>query len=121
VRGELNYKTDLTYHILGSEEIGQWDFGGSGREGYPDTSHALRDALNKNPHMKVLFCAGYYDLATPYAAPEHTISQLGLDASLRKNITYKTYEAGHMMYLHGPSLAKLKKDAAGFVEGSSGR
>jgi carboxypeptidase C (cathepsin A) len=29
-----------------------------------------------------------------------------------------TYEAGHMMYLHKPSLEKLKSDAAAFVDRS---
>lgn len=120
LRTNLGYKTDLPYHILGSEEIGRWDFGPSG-SGYPDTSRALRDALNRNPHMKVLFCQGYYDLATPYMAAEQTVAQLGLNKETRKNVLFSLYEAGHMMYLHAPSLLKLKTDAAAFIDGSRGK
>ena len=67
----------------------------------------------KNPHMKVLIASGYYDLATPYRAVEHTLAGLGLDPILRKNIAIEKYEAGHMMYRPGPSLQKLKRDGAG--------
>ena len=30
------------------------------------------------------------------------------------------YEAGHMMYVHEPSLAKLKADLKGFIEAAVG-
>ena len=66
--------------------------------------------------MKVLVAAGYYDLATPYAAAADTLAHLKLDPSLRPNVRVTTYEAGHMMYLHAPSLAKLKHDAARFLD-----
>jgi len=36
----------------------------------------------------------------------------------RKNIRIAYYEAGHMMYIHEPSLAKFKDDLAGFVRDS---
>jgi len=29
------------------------------------------------------------------------------------------YEAGHMMYIHLPSLAQLKQDLAGFIEAAT--
>jgi carboxypeptidase C (cathepsin A) len=80
--------------------------------GYPATTGALRDAMTRNPHLKVLIASGYYDLATPYRAVEHSLAGLGLDMTLHTNITICKYEAGHMMYLHGPSLHKLKRDAA---------
>ena len=80
--------------------------------GYPTTTDELKDALIKNPHMKVLIASGYYDLATPYRAVEHTLAGLALDPSMRKNITIEKYESGHMMYVHGPSLHKLKRDGA---------
>ena len=81
--------------------------------GYPTTTDELKDALTKNPHMKVLIASGYYDLATPYRAVEHTLAGLALDPSLRKNITIEKYESGHMMYVHGPSLHKLKTRRCG--------
>jgi carboxypeptidase C (cathepsin A) len=119
VRAVLGHKTDAPYHILGGL-VGAWDWGPSG-DGYPETAGELRDALAKNPHMKVLVASGYYDLATPYAATDSTLSHMKLDPVLRRNIRVETYEAGHMMYLHGPSLAKLKRDAARFLDDSDGR
>jgi carboxypeptidase C (cathepsin A) len=120
VRADLGYKTDVPYHILGSERIGPWDWGTDGN-GFPETGGALRDAMAQNPHLKVLVAAGYYDLATPFAAVESTLSHMKLDPTIRRNVRVTTYEAGHMMYVHGPSLAKLKQDAAQFIDDSSGR
>jgi carboxypeptidase C (cathepsin A) len=120
VRTELGYKTDLPYHILGGGRMEAWDWGPSDN-GYPETGGALRSAMVKNPHLKILFAAGYYDLATPYAAVDYTLAHLRLDPSIRPNVRVTTYEAGHMMYLHGPSLAKLKQDAARFLDETGGR
>jgi carboxypeptidase C (cathepsin A) len=52
---------------------------------------------------------------------EHALAGLGIDPALRKNITIERYEAGHMMYLHAPSLEKLKRDGAGLIERSRGK
>jgi len=84
----------------------------------PDTSEALRDAMSRNPHMKIFIASGYYDLATPYFATQYTIDHLGLDAELRDNITTGEYEAGHMMYVHRESLEKLKRDISAFISGA---
>jgi carboxypeptidase C (cathepsin A) len=72
--------------------------------------------MSQNPHLRVMIASGYYDLATPYRAVEHTLATLGLDPTLRKNIAVEYYEAGHMMYLHGPSLHELKRDGVGLIE-----
>jgi carboxypeptidase C (cathepsin A) len=113
IRTELGYKSDVPYFILG-EGVGRWDW--QTEMGYPTTPDDLRDAMTKNPHLKVLIASGYYDLATPYRAVEHTLAGLGLDPILRKNITIKKYEAGHMMYVHGASLHKLKHDSAALID-----
>lgn len=116
VRTELEYKSDEVYHILGTG-VGSWDWGPSGR-GYPDTSVSLRSALNQNPHMKLFVASGYFDLATPYFATEYTLSHMELDPSVRRNIRVEEYEAGHMMYIHDESLAKLKREVASFIDGA---
>ncbi len=114
VRTELKYETDDVYQILGTGIKSPWDWGSAGN-GYPDTSDALRAAFSKNPHMRVFVASGYYDLATPYFATEYTLSHMGLDPTLRANITTGEYEAGHMMYVHTESLAKLQADVSGFI------
>ena len=75
-------------------------------------------AMIRNPALQVQVENGYYDLATPYYATEHTFDHLGLEPELRGNVTMAYYEAGHMMYIHVPSLAKLKADIAVFLGGA---
>ncbi len=113
VRGELGYKSDVEYYILGGGVTGQWNFGEN--NGYADTSIRMKDAMAKNPFMKILICQGYYDMATPFFAAEYTVSAMNLDPSLRKNISFEYYEAGHMMYIDVRQLKKLHDDAAAFI------
>jgi len=112
VRTELGFRSDLEYYILGGG-IGQWNYNVTNQ--YADTSMPLKDAMAKNPYMKVMIAQGYYDMATPFAAAEYTISALNLDPSLRRNISFTYYEAGHMMYIETRSLKKLRDDAAAFI------
>ena len=114
VRTDLNYKTDLTYYILGGGIKTPWDFNLRG-QGYVDTSVSLRSAFQKNPYMKVFVASGYYDLATPYFATEYTLDHLGVEPEIRAGIQTHYYEAGHMMYIEVGSLAKLKNDVANFL------
>lgn len=115
IRRDLGYKTDAPYHILGGERKlwETWDWGKAG-EGHPDTSEALRVAFSKNPYMRVFVASGYYDLATPYFATQYTLSHMGLDTTLKGNIECGYYEAGHMMYIHLPSMERLQADIAKF-------
>jgi carboxypeptidase C (cathepsin A) len=115
VRAELGYETDVRYEIV-SPDVGknwEWD-----RGKYPDTSEPLRSAISQNPFMKVFIAMGHYDLATPPAATEYTLSHMDLDPAVRGNFQAASYEAGHMMYLDFASLAKLKQDVAQFVRGA---
>lgn len=113
VRKELGYKTDLNYEILSGKVNQSWEYEGGH---YPNTSEYLRSAFAKNPHMKLFVGQGYYDLATPYFAAYYTLEHLGLDKSLQGSVTTAEYEAGHMMYLHIPSLSKLKDDVDEFMK-----
>ena len=38
-----------------------------------------------------------------------------LPEALRRNVSFSYYEAGHMMYLHKPSLVQLKSDYDRFM------
>jgi len=113
VRGELGYKTDLEYYILG-EGIGRWDWGSAG-EGFPDVSETLRLAFVKNPYMKLFVASGYYDLATAYFATQYTLDHMNLDQKQHARITLDYYDAGHMMYLRTDSLDHLKQDVSSFL------
>lgn len=113
-RNELNYKTDMNYYVSGG--IMPWDYGSDNTTA--DTTVALRNAFTKNPHLKVLMCNGYYDLATPYFAAQYTLSHIGIQPEMQKQISWKYYEAGHMMYIDGVCHKQLKDDIAEFIKAS---
>ncbi len=115
VRTELGYKTDMPYRVFafGSDEF-KWEWG-SAEKGFPDTATELRAAMAKNPYLKVLVMEGYYDLATPYFAANYTVNRLNLPENLRKNISFATYNSGHMVYLDTQSLEKFRQDLGAFV------
>jgi carboxypeptidase C (cathepsin A) len=118
VRRELNYKTDMPYYAVAYNVWGaafHWDWG-SAEEGFPDTASALRQAMVKNPYLKVRVLEGYYDLATPYFAANYTMDHLDLAPKYRSNISYATFDAGHMVYLDAGSLRKMKENVAEFID-----
>ncbi len=113
VRRELKFESDLPYEIL-KPLYQKWDYG-EFKNKFVDVADTLREAMSKNACLKVFVANGYFDLATPFFATEYTISHMGLDPSLRSNISMEYYRAGHMMYLREESLKKLKNDLKNFV------
>lgn len=115
VRRELKFEVDLPYEILSFKVNQAWRFSDHENR-YVEVAGALRQAMTVNPYLKVFVANGYFDLATPYFATEYTFNHLGLDPSLRSNVSMAYYDAGHMMYIHAPSLAKLKDDLSAFIQ-----
>jgi carboxypeptidase C (cathepsin A) len=114
VRRELKFESDLPYEIL-TGKVHPWSYKGY-ENAFVNVATTLRDAMNQNPHLKVWVAAGYYDLATPYFASEYTFAHLGLEPESRDRVSIDHYEAGHMMYVHIPSLVKMKADMAAFID-----
>ena len=85
-----------------------------------NTAIDLATTMTRYPHMKVLVQQGYFDLATPHFVLDYVLNHMDLDAEQRSRITVEMYEAGHMMYVHPPSLEKFKRDLANFVAASDG-
>ncbi len=113
VRAELGYESDLPYEVL--KDLWQdWSYTGHNNR-FVDVAETLRHAISANPALRVFVANGYYDLATPYFASQYTVNHLALDPALRSNIVMGYYEAGHMMYVHLPSLEKLKGDLVEFL------
>jgi carboxypeptidase C (cathepsin A) len=114
VRRELKFEKDISYEILNGQ-VWPWSYAQHENQ-FVYVAETLRQAMSINPHLKVFVANGYYDLATPYFATEYVFNHLGLDESLRSNISMGYYEAGHMMYIHTPALEALKKDLAEFIQ-----
>ncbi len=116
VRNDLKFESDLPYEILNGK-VWPWSYADH-QNRYVNVAETLRHALCVNPHLKVHVANGYYDLATPYFATRYTFNRLGLEKELQGNISMSYYEAGHMMYVHMPSLKKLKEELAEFIQGA---
>lgn len=111
LRTELGFENDLSYEVRGS--VRPWSYRiFEGR--YVDSAEPLRRAMNENPYLQLFVANGYYDLATPYFATEYSLDQMYLDESLEDNVRVEYYRAGHMMYIHEPSLEKLKRDISSY-------
>jgi carboxypeptidase C (cathepsin A) len=113
VRADLGFASDLPYEILTSK-VRPWSYANFENR-YVDTSETLRHAMSANPFLRVFVASGYYDLATPYFATEYTFNHMHLEPDQEARVSKAYYDAGHMMYIHQPSLEQLKQDLAAFV------
>jgi len=117
IRRELKFESDLPYEIL-NMNVWPWSYK-EFENSYLNVAETLRASMTYNPYLKVFVANGYYDLGTPYFATEYTFDHMGLREDLRKNITMAYYDAGHMMYIHMPSLKQMKTDLAKFIKGAA--
>lgn len=118
-REVLGVDTDMTY-VTSADLWQHWGQehrhpGPVGSEPVGNTAVDLAYAMTQNPNMRLLVQQGYFDLATPEGATRYFLDHMDLAPSLRENITEAYYEAGHMMYLHRPSMQQFKKDLAAFI------
>jgi carboxypeptidase C (cathepsin A) len=75
--------------------------------------------MTRNPHLKVFVANGRFDLATPYLATRYSFNHMLLAPELRDNVTMSDFDAGHMMYIHEPSLERLKRELDTFYEAAA--
>ncbi len=114
VRGDLKFESDLPYEIL-TDRVHPWSYA-EFENHFVNVGETLRKAMSINPSLRVYVANGFFDLATPYFATRYVFNHLALDPSLRGNITMSHFEAGHMMYIHMPSLARMKQELAAFIK-----
>jgi len=116
---ELELRTDFEYRFSGGTSDWNWEHAMPGARGWAtpwaDLRPDLAMAMTMNPGLHVLVQQGWYDLATPALATKHDIAHLDIPPGARDRIRMEFYEAGHMMYLHGPSMRKFREDLASFI------
>jgi carboxypeptidase C (cathepsin A) len=114
---DLQFIRESPYRILTSR-VQPWDYG-QAKNRYLNVAPSLKEAMARNPGLRVFVANGYYDLATPYLATRYTFDHLDLDGDLHKRVCMCYYDAGHMMYVDKKSLYKLRKDLAAFLQGNT--
>ncbi len=119
LHGELKFGRDEEYRVSAFDVKWDWQHKQPGADDWltpaPNTVPDLASAMTMNPGLHVLVQQGWYDLATPHLVMKHDIEHLRITPEARKRIRIEHYEAGHMMYLHGPSMQKFRDDLAGFI------
>jgi carboxypeptidase C (cathepsin A) len=125
VRERLHYDPGIQYKS-GIPIYGKWDYKhqppGADKPliMLPNVLPDLAVAMKQNPTMKVMVNGGYYDVSTPYFEGVMELRHLPIPAELRGNIEYRYYQAGHMVYVHPPTLVELHDNVADFIRRTSG-
>ena len=110
----LGWKEDQPYEILTSK-VQPWKWGSDNE--VLNLSGKLAEAIKDNPHLKVLVMGGRTDLATPPEGMAYSVRHmLDVPEPLRKNISFTSYDAGHMFYLNPPDLVKCRADLVKFIQ-----
>jgi carboxypeptidase C (cathepsin A) len=49
---------------------------------------------------------------------EYTLAHMSVDPHVRAGITTERFEAGHMVYIDGPSMTRLREGLRKFIDGA---
>lgn len=113
LRDRLQWDEEAPYHVL-APLWDRWKWSGFENR-YVNVADSLRKAMHANPDMRVYVASGRFDLGTPHAAGDWTLAHLGIRAELRTNLRVAYFDAGHMMYIHAPSLERMGRELREFV------
>jgi carboxypeptidase C (cathepsin A) len=116
----LHFGENMTYEP--SARMGGWHWDMSVRAqggGWSGTSSnvvgELAYTMKVNPKMHVLLMGGYFDLGTLYFGATYEMKHLPMPESLQKNISYKFFPTGHMVYVNPEARAALHQRTAEFI------
>ncbi|MGE5359964.1 MAG: S10 family peptidase [Bacteroidales bacterium] len=126
LRTDLKFGRDWTYKPNAYSDANfTWDLkhrppgGPPFIEGSTNVMPDLAIVMKANPKMRVLVAGGYYDLATPYFEGMFEMRHLPIARNLQQNISYKYYEAGHMVYVNEGVLKQFHDDLVAFVRATA--
>lgn len=114
----LHFNETAPYFAL-NRDVHPWNFGRKELPaglGYLSVTGQLRNNMIQNPNLRVYVASGYYDLATPYFAAIYNLNHLFLPTPIKKQIQCSFFEAGHLMFLHPPSLERLSTEIKEFIK-----
>ena len=115
----LKFGDNMTYKPSAREPGFNWDMNHRGPGGWPGTytnvMHDLAYTMTVNPHMRILLMGGYFDLGTLYFGATYEMKHLPMAEALQKNIEYKFFPTGHMVYVNEEALKGLHDRTAAFV------
>jgi len=126
VRDRLGYKPEIAYKP-GIPIYSKWDYKhqppGADKPliMLPNVLPDLARAMKQNPDFKVMVNGGYFDVSTPYFEGVMELRHLPIPSSLRRNIEYHYYQAGHMVYVRPDLLAEMHANVADFIRRTSAR
>ncbi|MGE5246540.1 MAG: S10 family peptidase [Betaproteobacteria bacterium] len=115
LKNDLKWESDLHYPTSGN--VRPWKYV---ENRYMDETNVLRQAMAKNPFLKVFVACGYYDMATYLGGSEFNFSHLAYDPAITGRVSFGYYEAGHMIYIRPSAHKALKTDIAKFIHATSG-
>ncbi|UTP40880.1 peptidase S10 [Phenylobacterium sp. LH3H17] len=113
VRRDLKLKMDREYVTIGP--VGPWDWrmgGDRDLDAYLNVTPYIAKAMRENSSLRVFVGQGWYDFATPFFGAEYALSRTGVPAD---RVSFRYYDAGHMMYVREADLAKLSTDIRAFI------
>ena len=126
VRKTLRFGGEHKYTFYAPDINNQWDLlhtpPGADGPAYTATNVMgdLAFEMTVNPRLRVMVNAGYFDLDTPYYAAMYQFEQLPIAQTLQKNIEYRFYRTGHMIYMTPGALPQLHENIARFIRETSG-
>ena len=118
--GTLKFGQNMTYKPSANDPGFSWDMHhrGTGSDSwntFTNVSGDLAYTMKVNPHMHVLLMGGYFDLGTLYFGAVYEMKHLPMPLALQKNIDYKFFETGHMVYVNEDSLHAMHDRVAEFI------
>jgi carboxypeptidase C (cathepsin A) len=116
----LKFGDDMTYKPSAREPGFDWDMKHDvPGAGWPGTSTNVSTdiayTMKVNPKMHILLMGGYFDLGTLYFGATYEMKHLPIPANLEKNIEYKFFPTGHMVYINPDALRGLHDRTAEFI------
>lgn len=113
-RETLGFETDRQYNSIGRDPGRYWDWSLSerGRGAYLNVAPLIGKAMRQNSELRLFNAQGWYDFATPFFGAEYSLNRPGIP---QDRLTFRYYDAGHMMYVRDEDRGRLSQDLRAFI------